>query len=238
MRKIEKELDHTEVEYYLLKVSEFFEDLPNHGEPVNIIDDKGNKYPTKIHNTVARIDGLSNWYNRYSVEEEDKVVIEINPENKNQIKFYPKTEKEMEGIDEEPDKDKIEIVPDLEKILESVIVENLEQIEDGLKLYYDDEDVPGKQYPTDIGRLDLLCLDKNNNFLVIELKKEKAPDKTIGQIARYMGWVNANLSEDNQEVRGLIISHESNDKLEYAASMFDDVDIKQYEIEMRFLDNK
>lgn len=87
----------------------------------------------------------------------------------------------------------------------------------GLKTYHDEKGIPGRQYPTDIGTIDLLCIDNNKKFVVIEIKKETGSDKTVGQITRYMGWIKKNLA-NNKEVRGIIIVHEIDERLEYSSS--------------------
>ncbi|OHD19830.1 MAG: hypothetical protein A2Y34_10415 [Spirochaetes bacterium GWC1_27_15] len=74
--------------------------------------------------------------------------------------------------------------------------------------YFDEESQNPKNghYDTEeVGEMDFLCLDKNSNFIVIELKR-KATDDTIGQILRYMGWVSENLCKKSQTVRGIIIA--------------------------------
>jgi RecB family endonuclease NucS len=101
-------------------------------------------------------------------------------------------------------------------------------------LYYDEKKIPGRQYPTDIGTIDLLCIDKDQTFVIIEIKKEKGSDKTIGQITRYMGWVKQNLA-NNQEVRGIIVVHEVDKRLEYSASVLSNVEIKYYKIDLKFI---
>jgi RecB family endonuclease NucS len=122
----------------------------------------------------------------------------------------------------------------MERLLEDFLEKNLEHIENGLKLYHDEKKIPGRQYPTDVGTIDLLCIDKDQTFVIIEIKKEKGSDKTIGQITRYMGWVKQNLA-DNQEVRGIIVVHEVDERLEYSASVLSNVEIKYYKIDLKFV---
>jgi hypothetical protein len=50
---------------------------------------------------------------------------------------------------------------------------------------------------------------------VIELKRDRVPDKTIGQILRYMGWIKQNLTTGGK-VRGIIVGQRLSDKLIYA----------------------
>ena len=128
----------------------------------------------------------------------------------------------------------IEIVPSMERLVEDFLVSNLGHIEEGLELYQDENEIPGRQYSTDIGTIDLLCIDKDKKFVIIEIKKEKGSDKTIGQITRYMGWVKQRLA-NNQQVRGIVIVHEVDEKLEYSASVMSNVEIKYYKIDLKFV---
>lgn len=68
-----------------------------------------------------------------------------------------------------------------------------------------------------VGEIDLLCKDKNNNFVIIEFKKRKGSDETVGQTLRYIGWVKKNLCKNNQKVNGIIVCREYKPKIKYAA---------------------
>ncbi len=97
-----------------------------------------------------------------------------------------------------------------------------------------DDDEAGYEHPCDVGRIDLLAKHSDGNrWLVIELKKEQSCDKTIGQVARYMGWVKRELAIGEETVRGLIISHESDLRLRYALEVIPDVDLSLYEVDFR-----
>ena len=84
----------------------------------------------------------------------------------------------------------------MEKYLEEFIEKNFDRIDFGSKLeLYQDEENTGRQYPTSVGNIDLLAIDRNKKeFIIIELKKGKSSDAVIGQILRYMGWVKENLA--------------------------------------------
>ena len=97
-----------------------------------------------------------------------------------------------------------------ERLIEDVLEKRVSLLEDGLRLIRN-----GRQYSTEIGRIDLLALDKNKNYVVIELKKGMIPDKVMGQTLRYMGWVRDNLSKP-RDVRGIIVGREVTEKLKYA----------------------
>lgn len=115
-----------------------------------------------------------------------------------------------------------------EQDLKRHIVTNLEEIEQGLKLHPN-----GMEFPTDIGRIDILAIDKDNDFVVIELKAGLAGDKALGQILGYMAWVKKNLAKD-RNVRGLIISNNIEDRLKYGAMWSNHVQIKKYEVHFSF----
>src|SRR5206468_2672784 len=87
-----------------------------------------------------------------------------------------------------------EIPLSLEKQLEDFLAANLAMLEPGLELYRDEDGREGKQYPTDVGVIDLLCHRPGGGLHVIELKRGRTSDVTVGQLSRYMGWVLKNLA--------------------------------------------
>ncbi|MCK4296328.1 MAG: DUF1016 family protein, partial [Candidatus Marinimicrobia bacterium] len=90
----------------------------------------------------------------------------------------------------------------LEKDLINYLASDSSQIEEGLEL-------KEKEYDTKTaGRIDLLCTDKNRDFVVVETKKGKESEKVVGQIQRYMGWINRNLAKNGENVRRIIIVNE------------------------------
>lgn len=126
-----------------------------------------------------------------------------------------------------------EVNVQMERELENFLINNLRLIEDGLELYVDEYGKGGRHYQTDVGEIDFLC-KKENNFVIIELKKGRESDKVVGQISRYMGWVRENLSNNNI-VRGIIIVHDFDPKLKYAVLAHDNLELKYYEIQIRFI---
>jgi hypothetical protein len=123
----------------------------------------------------------------------------------------------------------------LERDLEKNLLVNLEQLEPGLRLYAD-QDVSGHQLDTgEVGRLDILAVDKDDRLVVIELKAGTADDTVCGQLLRYLGWVTSNLAE-GRETRGLIVANNFTKSLEYAAEAMDNVSLIRYEILFEFSD--
>lgn len=59
----------------------------------------------------------------------------------------------------------------------------------------------------DAGEIDLLAKHiAEKAWLIIELKRKEAPDKTVGQLLRYMGWFKKYRAAENEAVKGMIIS--------------------------------
>jgi len=119
----------------------------------------------------------------------------------------------------------------LEKDLQNYLADNPSYIEKGLTLIEG-----GKEYNANqIGRIDLLCKDQDGNYVVIELKKKSTGDAVIGQILRYIGWVEENFKGN---IRGIIILNEKDEKLDFALKPIKNiVKIKYYRVKFEISDN-
>ncbi len=94
------------------------------------------------------------------------------------------------------------------------------------------DDEYGYEYPCGIGRIDILAHHKTENkWLIIELKRNQSSDVTVAQVLRYIGWIQQNLAEPRDEVRGLIIAHQADDSLHYALSTIPFVVLNLYRVE-------
>lgn len=128
----------------------------------------------------------------------------------------------------------------LEKYLEDFIVSNWSKLDFGekLSLYEDSDGNSGQQYYAEgVGYIDILALDKNSDFVVIELKKGRKNDEVIGQVLRYIGWVRKHVATKGQNVRGLVIVGEKDQKLEYALEEISSkVQVKRYSINFKLMD--
>lgn len=106
----------------------------------------------------------------------------------------------------------------------------------GYKLYQDpDGQITGELYPTKIvGQIDLLYQNDTGDLLVIELKRtEDTSDKAVGQIARYLGWVQENLAKD-KKVEGLLITRSASEELKYAVKALKNCKLFTYEVHFKF----
>jgi restriction system protein len=118
----------------------------------------------------------------------------------------------------------------MEKYLEDFLVKNWDKTELGKTF-----DILGSQVQTETGPLDILAQSKDGKtLLVVELKLRRATDDVLGQIQRYMGWVQAQ-AEEGQLVKGLIIGLEKDAKLKWALSVAPNVSFMKYEMDFRLL---
>ena len=124
----------------------------------------------------------------------------------------------------------------LESVLEEFLVSNWESTELSKKykiLRDENNELIGQQYPTDTGPIDILAISKDEKeYLVIELKRGRASDKVVGQLLRYMGFVETIL-EKGQSVKGIIIANEQDKSMEFALRMVPNASFYQYDVSFR-----
>lgn len=131
----------------------------------------------------------------------------------------------------------------LESHLEQHIVQNFDTLFSGWSIYAlnvnagnaDSGTRPiGVRYRTEAGEIDILCVDEEDNFVVIELKRNKAPDKVVAQTDRYIAWVQENMAQPNQKVRGLIIAKSVDKHLAYILSQRKNITFWAYSWHLQF----
>jgi restriction system protein len=124
----------------------------------------------------------------------------------------------------------------LEKHLEDFLVQNWHHTELGKNydIYEEDGEIVGQQYPSDTGPIDILAISKDKKeILVVELKKGRVSDVVIGQIQRYMGYVQEELAEENQKVKGVVIAFEDDIKIHRALVVAPNIDFYTYKISFK-----
>jgi hypothetical protein len=118
-----------------------------------------------------------------------------------------------------------------ERDLQNYLVKNLNVIEPGLRLY-DEEGITGVEFSVGGRFIDILAIDKNGRYVVIELKVSRGYDRVVGQLLRYMSWVDQNM-ETSQPARGIIIANEITTDLKLATSRVPDIRLIEYEISFK-----
>lgn len=124
----------------------------------------------------------------------------------------------------------------LEKHLEDFLVQNWEHTELGRSydIVQDEGEIVGQQYPSDTGPIDILAVSKDNReYLVVELKKGRASDAVVGQVQRYMGYVQCDLAEEGQTVKGVIIALEDDLRLRRALSVASNIEFYRYQVSFK-----
>jgi RecB family endonuclease NucS len=121
----------------------------------------------------------------------------VTSEDVSRAKSEVEDHRELLGPEEAESVDRAQI----EKDIEALYCAHLDMLEDGLVLSEN-----GRQFPTPIGRIDLLCVSKEDEYVVVEVKAQDARDSVFGQILRYIGWVHRNVEGAQDRVRGIILA--------------------------------
>ncbi len=116
-----------------------------------------------------------------------------------------------------------------ERVLQSYLIHNLEAIEPGLILHKDSIAI-GIEYPCGNRRIDILARDADRNWVVIELKADRAHDRVLGQIALYVEWIKQNVATPKERVRGIILAHRASNELRLAVNAMRDITLKEYSL--------
>jgi restriction system protein len=129
----------------------------------------------------------------------------------------------------------------LEEHLEEFLIANWSQTELGKNydIYLDeDSGLSGQQFKTDTGPIDILAISKDKKELVVvELKKGRASDSVVGQIQRYMGYVQDELAEKNQKVKGVIIALADDNRIKRALSVTQNIEFYRYQVSFKLFKN-
>jgi len=94
---------------------------------------------------------------------------------------------------------------------------------------YDDPDNEAKEYPTAVGRIDILAKDRNDKSIVVIEVKRNPSSSAVGQILKYVGWIRENLAKEKQ-VKGIILADKIDEELVYAVKATNNITILQYKI--------
>ena len=105
-----------------------------------------------------------------------------------------------------------------------VLVDRIQEICHNLALV-------GRQFNTDVGRIDILAQDTAGTRVVIEIKVGEAKDSAIGQVARYLGWF---ARTEGNAPRGILIAGEFPEGVRYAATAIPALTLLIYKVHFSF----
>ena len=141
---------------------------------------------------------------------------------------------------------KQQTLPDdiLESHLEAYIAEHFDSLFPGWEIFDDsaetlaDSDQQhrplGIRYRTPAGEIDFLCVDRQGGLVVLELKRDRAADRVVAQVDRYVAWVKNNLAQPGQRVRGLIVARRFGSRLFHILSRRRGIRIWTHRWELKF----
>ncbi len=118
-----------------------------------------------------------------------------------------------------------------EAALRNILARNLSLIESGLQPF-DSANGPEEVSVGEAGRIDLLCKDRDGNPVVIELKRDRSSDEVVGQLARYVGYVKKHFLKPGKRVRGIVVTHEADERLLLAIEAFENVELRLYDVKV------
>ena len=127
-----------------------------------------------------------------------------------------------------PKADESTLVFNLESHLQSALRANLDQLESGLI-----EDDDGTERRVATGFIDITARDQKGRIVVIELKAGPADSRAISQIASYMGAI---AGEVEEEVRGILVAADFQEKAQMAARVIPTLKLKTYRYSFSFQD--
>jgi endonuclease len=113
--------------------------------------------------------------------------------------------------------------------LRDFLARNLEKIEPGLRLY-DDDGITGIEFPAGGRFIDILARDRSGGYVVIELKVSKGYDRALGQLLRYLGWIEKHHADPGSTVRGVIVAREISEDLKLACARVPGVLLFEYQL--------
>jgi restriction system protein len=120
----------------------------------------------------------------------------------------------------------------LEKHLEEFLITNWQSTVLGktYDIFEEEGELVGRQFTTDTGPIDILAISKDKKeLLVVELKKGRASDTVVGQIQRYMGYMEE-WADSDQIVKGVIIALDDDVRIRRALRVTRNIDFYRYEV--------
>ncbi len=118
-----------------------------------------------------------------------------------------------------------EFAVSIEKDLQVYLSNRLTDIEEGLTLV-------SREYKTEAGLIDLLCKDKNGDYLIIETKAGVGKDGALGQLLGYIGALKDTGIREN--IRGMLVASGFEQRVVYACKVLGNVTLVKYNLSFKF----
>jgi len=163
--------------------------------------------------------------NGWELEELSDRVLLIRPNEDGDTSFVYDLPGDLVATEEELAEAEV-LTFDLEYDLQVALRENIEQLEQGLKIVDD-----GKERTTESGRIDITAVDLNGNTVVIEIQAGMAHPESIVQILAYMGSVS---EKERKPVRGILVAGDFHKKIVLAARNVPSLELKKYSFVFNF----
>ncbi len=103
----------------------------------------------------------------------------------------------------------------------------LKEIEAGLNLYQQNG-VTGIEFPAGGRFIDILAVDSTGGLVVFEFKLSRGHERVVGQLLRYMNWIQQHVAAPKQRVRGIIVARQITDDLRLATANQPAVRLMEY----------
>jgi hypothetical protein len=116
--------------------------------------------------------------------------------------------------------------------LKNILVNNLDVIETELKIVETDS-INGLKYSVGGKNIDILAIDKDNNYVVIELNYGKSYENIIGKVLKNKNLIQRKEAKAEQKVRGIIISNEITEDLKMACLNLPDIELCEYKLSVK-----
>lgn len=123
----------------------------------------------------------------------------------------------------------------LEHHLRDFLAKDVTLIEPGMVLFSEIEGIDGVEVPMGGSRAaDILTVDAAGNLVVVELKVSRGHEKTVGQLLRYIGFVQREYAK-GRKVRGIIVASEFSNDLRLAIEPLKDaLDVRLMKYALKF----
>lgn len=107
--------------------------------------------------------------------------------------------------------------------LRAQLVERPELLEPGLRIDCDSDGRPtGIDLATEVGDIDILARDEEDNWVVVTVMEAEADATLITDLLQQMGWVQKHLAEKGDQVRAIVLLSHVPEDLGYAAAAMSD----------------